>query len=358
MNNSRYPMNGTFELTGRCNLSCKMCLLRVDHSCIKKTGLRELTAFEWIKLAQDLFDAGTLNLLITGGEVMLRPDFTEIYEAIAKMGFMITLYTNATLVTPEIMSVLRKYPPHKIGVTMYGASNDTYNSLCGCKDGYDRFTDGLQQLMTLPSLLDIRTTIVKDNVQDLDAIKAFVNEKYGDPDRLHISRFVCKAIRGGICHPEDVRLTPEENVYTIDAGLVSIYEQIESNEIVKRFFNPKKIENTNIQCEGTYLFQSCKAGLESFVINWAGRMYACELLDKGYTEPLKEGFQKAWDRLPEVYPKTKVIEKCSTCKYSAICETCPANRLAETGDWFGVPEYACREAQLKYTLLSKIGMVE
>lgn len=26
----RSPVNGTFELTGRCNLSCRMCLVRVD----------------------------------------------------------------------------------------------------------------------------------------------------------------------------------------------------------------------------------------------------------------------------------------------------------------------------------------
>lgn len=28
----RYPINGTFELTVRCNLHCKMCLFRHDDS--------------------------------------------------------------------------------------------------------------------------------------------------------------------------------------------------------------------------------------------------------------------------------------------------------------------------------------
>ena len=79
MNNSkRYPFNGTFELTGRCNLSCKMCLVRVDHQRMSELNLRERTAEEWIHMAEQARDAGTLGLLLTGGEGMLRSEGCEI----------------------------------------------------------------------------------------------------------------------------------------------------------------------------------------------------------------------------------------------------------------------------------------
>lgn len=132
MNKERYPINGTFELTGRCNLSCKMCLVRIGQQEICESGKRERTAEEWIHMAEQVRDAGTLALLLTGGEVMIRPDFCEIYEAISQMGFILTVYTNATMVTDKVMELFRKYPPHKIGVTMYGASNETYAKMCGC----------------------------------------------------------------------------------------------------------------------------------------------------------------------------------------------------------------------------------
>ena len=77
-------------------------------------------------MAEQAAGAGTLSLLLTGGEVMIRPDFCEIYEAVAKIGFILTVYTNATMVTDKVMELFQKYPPHKIGVTMYGASNETY----------------------------------------------------------------------------------------------------------------------------------------------------------------------------------------------------------------------------------------
>ena len=94
----RNPTNGTFELTVRCNLHCKMCLFR--HADSENAALRtsELTAAEWIDLARQAAEAGTLGLLITGGEPMLRPDFCEIWEGVYRQGFVMELYTNATLV--------------------------------------------------------------------------------------------------------------------------------------------------------------------------------------------------------------------------------------------------------------------
>lgn len=357
----RYPLNGTFELTGRCNLQCKMCLMRVDSRRMQELNLRERTAEEWIDMAKQILEAGTLELLLTGGEVMIRPDFCEIYEAIAQMGFMLTLYTNATMLTDQIFEVLQKYPPHKIGITMYGASNETYKALCGVEDGYDRFVSGFLKLRSLPTVLDLRTTIVKTNAGDLEMMQHFADQYMGSPDRLHISRFVCKQIRGGICHPEEVRLSPEDNVRITESWLLKLQDELKNPALkialkdqVVSILSGDRRKECKSKCVGNkasdWLFQNCNAGHLEYSINWAGRMYACELMDQYYTEPFEVGFHEAWDLLPERYPKLETVEKCCSCRYQSICETCPANRLAETGDVFGIPDYACREAEFKYHL--------
>ena len=358
--NKRFPLNGTFELTGRCNLSCRMCLVRVDQKRIRELGFRERTTEEWIHMAEQAAEAGTLNLLLTGGEVLIRPDFCDIYEAIAKMGFLLTVYTNATMLTGKVMELFQRYPPHKIGVTMYGASNETYQKLCGCDDGYDRFADGVKQPERLPSLLDLRTTVVKDNVGDLPQMKQYAAKLFGDEKRLHISRFVCKAVRGGICNPENVRLSPEDSVRFTESYLLELEKEIKESEAKKLYFSQKKfkVREKEQEKDGQYLFQACHAGLDQYTINWAGNMYACELLTQGYTEPFKDGFAYAWEHLPEQYPRTKRINKCAECKYAVVCETCPANRIVETGDWYGIPEYACKEARYKYKILSNIGFID
>ena len=104
----RCPVDGTFELTVRCNLHCKMCLFRHKDSENPELISKELSAGQWIDLAGQAAEAGTMSLLITGGEAMLRPDFCEIWEGIYKKGFLLTLYTNGSLVTDQIMETLEK----------------------------------------------------------------------------------------------------------------------------------------------------------------------------------------------------------------------------------------------------------
>lgn len=345
--NKRLPLKGTFELTARCNLSCKMCIVRVNEKRMCELNTKEKTAEEWIDMAKQAFNAGTIELLLTGGEIFLRPDFCEIYEAIAQMGFVLTIYTNATMVTDKIMNTLKKYPPHKIGVTMYGASNETYEKMCGCKDGYDRFVKGIKQLSSLPSLFDMRTTIIKDNLHDLKAMKQFTKDMFGDTQKLTISRMVNGKIRGGIACPRDCRLSPKENVDMIHFTLVDIWEKVKSCklELPEKFPKIEKDIKHKIPVEGRYLFENCGAGLNSYAINYNGEMYACEILNKGCTEPFKTSFNDAWSHLPEQYPLSKVNPKCLTCSFADWCESCPASRLAETGDWFEVSEYSCQEAE-------------
>ena len=68
------PVSGTFELTQRCNFGCEMCYV---HDCTQKTD--PLSARDWLSLARQAKDAGTVFLLLTGGEPLIRDDFEEIY---------------------------------------------------------------------------------------------------------------------------------------------------------------------------------------------------------------------------------------------------------------------------------------
>ncbi|MBQ7099094.1 MAG: hypothetical protein IJO05_05185 [Oscillospiraceae bacterium] len=51
------PVSGSFELTARCNFRCPMCYVHMDQEQIDSRG-RELTAQQWIALAQEAADQG------------------------------------------------------------------------------------------------------------------------------------------------------------------------------------------------------------------------------------------------------------------------------------------------------------
>ena len=90
----RIPINGSFELTFRCNLRCVHCYCNLplnDQDAIEK----ELTSEEVLHIFDQIAEAGCLWLLLTGGEPLVRKDFLEIYTYAKKKGFLITLFNNS-----------------------------------------------------------------------------------------------------------------------------------------------------------------------------------------------------------------------------------------------------------------------
>lgn len=343
----RIPLNGTFELTARCNLKCKMCLVRIDDKRMKELGGRERTSEEWIDMARQVRDAGTIGLLITGGEPMLRSDFCEIYEEIAKMGFMITLYTNATMVTNKIMDTLSKYPPHRIGITIYGASSETYEKICGDKNAYQRAIEGINFFMTLPAKISIRTTIIKDNLDDLDKIKMYV-EDLDENITFNVSRLVTKGVRGALSDVESCRLTPEESAELLCGRAKKLINELCNHESKKKHKIYTEYNKENI-VKDKYVNNSlygCAAGITDYTISWDGKLIGCQLLQDCYTEPFETSFTEEWNEFPNVVKKHTLNEICSKCSISDNCCACPATRLSESGSIYGLPKYICEEAKI------------
>ena len=91
------PVNGSIELLPLCNMNCDMCYVRLSRAEREAQG-RLRTAVEWISLGAQMERAGVLFLLLTGGEPLLHPEFREIYSALRRMGMILTVNTNGTLI--------------------------------------------------------------------------------------------------------------------------------------------------------------------------------------------------------------------------------------------------------------------
>lgn len=341
----RHPVNATLELTLRCNLKCKMCMFRHSDRENGHLAAEELTASQWADMAQQLWSAGALNLLITGGEPMLRKDFCEIYSSIYRLGFLVTLYTNATLVTDQILQTLRQYPPHRIGITLYGASNQTYQTLCGCEDGFDRAMAGIRKLATLPSALEFRTTPVQDNYQDLDAVTELVAKEFGLP--VTHANTVLQSVRGGCMPVADCRLTPEQTVnLTLTRTIDRVRELLppERREQVQLRLAEPHAEYAAREPKCTLL--GCNGGMSDVTVTWDGKLLGCQLLGCFSTDAVKLGFAKAWEQWPYTVRLPQVDPQCVACPYIDFCTVCPGVRMAECNDLAGCPGYICQQTRL------------
>lgn len=352
-NMARVPLNGTFELTARCNLQCKMYLIRIENDI--KSRMNEKTAEEWIDMARQVKQAGTLGLLLTGGEPLMRPDFPEIYREIASMGFVLSIYTNATLISEKIFDLFLKLPPHNIGVTVYGASKRTYELVTGSSDAYEKMLEGIQRLRRLPSRLTVRTTIIKDNLEDLDKISSWA-KKLGPEVNFNVSRIVTMPVRGGISDVKAHRLSPAENVTMLRKvymerviePLTAFFKKnpdISLNRELADIVGGREKEHNCGKSKHEYTIYGCEAGINSYTITWDGKLIGCQMLDGCCTHPFEEGFNNAWEAFPAKVKLPPLPDECKGC--TTPCTSCYATRLAETGSMGGWPEYICREAKLK-----------
>ena len=124
----RAPLSVSIEVTRRCPLDCLHCynnLPMADH----EARSRELSTEEHFRLLDDLADLGCLWILYTGGEIFARKDFLEIYTHAKQKGFLITLFTNGTLITERVADYLQRWPPFAIEITLVWPHEGNLRSL-------------------------------------------------------------------------------------------------------------------------------------------------------------------------------------------------------------------------------------
>lgn len=303
----RQPVSGTFELTSRCNLECVMCYV-AEHACSKSAISRELTASEWVSIAEEAMQSGMVFLLLTGGEIFLRRDFFDIYEPLRKMGLLISLYTNGTLVTKSVAERLSKSRPNKIEITLYGANSKTYEEVTGIKKGFELCCNGIENLLAAGIKPVLKTTITNQNKHELEDMRKMGHD-WGLPFLL--SWLLTKRTDGMISDVENARLVPEE-VLILEA------QDIKTVESWKETARKSPVKSK------TEIFY-CSAGKSSFYINSSGKMNLCADLPLPASSVPEKGFKDAWEEtgifLDESNKKTST---CSSCSSNSLCNTCPA----------------------------------
>ncbi len=338
----KLPINGSFELTPRCNMNCRMCYIRMSQEEMEQRG-RLKTAQEWIELGKTCVENGMLFLLLTGGEPFMRRDFKEIYIALHKMGLIISLNTNGTMITEDVIAWLKEYPPSKVNVTLYGSSNTSYERLCGLPGGYDAACRGIHLLQEAGIYVNINSSYTPENVQDMEGIFTYA-KAHGMPVSGICYMFPpVRSAKEGVME-ENVRFTAREAGIArawVDRLKMSEAElNIMLNRMEQGIFDYIEDEEDCVRTRDEHM--SCIAGGCSFWITWDGRMTPCGMMNAPVVNPFQTGFMEAWKQLTEQAQSICLPGECSGCKIRGACMICGALSMAEgNGDSTKKPEYLC-----------------
>ena len=331
------PISGTFELSPLCNMDCRMCYVKMTKS--QQEGISRLrTNEEWIELAKQARDEGLLFLLLTGGEPFLVGNFKELYIKLHEMGFCISINTNGTMIDEEVIEWLRKYPPMRINMTLYGASDETYNRLCRNPKGFTQATKAISLLKKNNIQVKLNCSVTPYNKDDLKAMINFAEEN--DLIIQATSYMFPPLRRDENSVGKNDRFTSEEAalygayIGAYQNGFERFKEFVESDEL--------KMYDADDDCyvtEGEGL--RCRAGLTSFWMTWQGKLLPCGMIPNDGLDPWEVGFKKAWEHAKDVVKGIRLPVKCAGCGKKDQCKACAAMVYTETGTYDQVPKYRC-----------------
>lgn len=330
------PINGVLELLPLCNMNCDMCYVRLSQEEAKrKGGIR--TIEEWLSLAQEMRDAGTLFLLLTGGEPLIYPEFKRLFIELHKLGMIIAINTNGTLIDEGWADFFSEYRPRRINITLYGKNDEAYQKLCHYPGGFKKVIHGIKLLKEKNIDVKLNGSLVEANKEDWREILR-IGDDMNVPVRIDAYMYPGERERS-LPFDRQSRMKPEEAAY-YRANLLSAEM---GRETFRQYVYQKleKYKNTS-NIEDKALKISCQAGKTSFTINWQGDMMPCVLLDAIRVPVFGKGFVKSWNEIRRKVDGLQLSSECSSCKWRNVCDNCPACALLERGDYQGKPEYMCR----------------
>lgn len=326
---ARFPLSGSIDLTSRCNLNCVHCYINQPPGSLEAIAA-EMTTSQVKSILDQIAAAGTLFLLMTGGEPLLRPDFSEIYLYARNKGLIITLFTNATMMTPKIIAMLLDAPPSLIEITMYGATQQAYEAVTRIPGSFNRFITGLDLIANSGLKFVLKSVVINLNKHDLQNMVDLA-ERYGV--ELHYDGTIWPRLDG----------STENFKYRL-----SIDDMLELNHQ-----DPKRMEgwiNTYERSKEVLLRNNrvypCGAGFRSFHIDSSGRVNLCMMARQTSYDVLTTGFDAAWKKLGFEPKKLRTQpSSCITCSAAGLCSQCPGFSQLVYGDDESIVDYVCQLAK-------------
>ena len=330
------------ELSERCNNNCIHCNINLPADDLNAQQ-KELSQDEIKKILREAVSLGCLTVMFTGGEPLLREDFEDLYIFARRLGLRVTIFTNATLITPAVAKVFARIPPlQPIEVTVYGMRRSSYEAVTRVSGSFEAAWQGIHLLLERKVPFVVKGALLPPNRGEMGEFESWASTIpwmdaapsysifFDLRDRLD-SQQKNPLIKG-------LRLSPEEVVAFFFRRQEKYLREI--REFCSQFTRPS----------GSNIF-SCGAGVRSSCVDAYGHLQLCMLLRHPATVyDLKKGSLK--DALTNFFAEIRnmkaenpdYLNRCARCFLHGLCEQCPARSWIEHGTLDTPVAYHCEIA--------------
>jgi radical SAM protein with 4Fe4S-binding SPASM domain len=317
-----YPVEVCLDCTYACNARCVHC----NVASLADPARQELTASELLGLFAQWAGLGVQRLTLTGGEVLLRPDWEALARAACER-FAVTLFTNALAVTPQVAAALAAMKGLTVEVSAYGATEGVYEAVTRAPGSFARFQAGVAALRAARVGLVMKAMLLRQNIHEWEALRAAY---------------------GGDGFKWDFRLTPR-----FDGGRGPVSCRATDRQVFdflcgsgvrrKRGKAPRPRPDDPV----------CGAASRGCAVSAYGDVFPCGLWPLSGGNVRDAPFADLWraEALARVRSLAyRDLPECLRCAALAYCRPCPARNYLETGDLRRPCRDNCRAARLKHAV--------
>jgi len=165
------PMAVIAELTHRCPLRCVYC----SNPLQLQTQNKELAAETWMDVFRQAAELGSLQLHLTGGEPLVRPDLLQLVQGARSFGLYVNLITSGIGLTGERLQGLVDAGLDHIQLSLQGGTADIADAVAGVK-AHERKLAVAREIRKHRIAFTLNVVVHRHNLEQLPAIIALAEQ--------------------------------------------------------------------------------------------------------------------------------------------------------------------------------------
>jgi radical SAM protein with 4Fe4S-binding SPASM domain len=353
----------SIEITNKCDLRCAHCSSEGGDPFPKELSLKQILDI----INNGVKNMGTEQISLSGGEPMLRPDFSTIVEEIRKLDLKLLVYTSGNYKSDdtyrgyEVVSVAKcnvdslvqknmaaikdgaTWDNTKVILSMEGLEL-THDALTRYPGSYRNVLESIEAFQKEGLRVEVHTTPTRMNMYQLEEI-------YEVCRRLQVNKMsILRLVPQGRCVGYDTELSPNvEEMAKIIWELHKIKAKSDAGYIPNlRIGDPLNWE---------FFFdrsvcRNCHGGIDRVLVRSNGEAQFCAALKHApkynYGNVMRNSLEKMWVKSPVAIKLRKLhygeldVKICNKCEYYKNCRGgCTSQRIATYGDMLWGPDPLC-----------------
>lgn len=304
----------SFKLTYRCVEKCIHCYI---DDAPKFCAADELTLEEYKDILRQAREMGCVQILFTGGEVLLRPDLCDIVAHAVKLGFIFNIYTTGVGLTDKVFDRLCAAKVNAISVSLYSGIAAEHDKITGVKGSFDKTLKTALMFKAAGVNTFIKCVVMKQNFDSLESLY-----ELGKRLKLYV--------------------TAAPQIVSEHAGKCAADYALGSVELYKKFYTlnsryaPADKPVEKFSREDLLNRTACRAGLSTLAIDPLGGVKPCLSFPKTFGSVRKDTLENLWERARHLELRNRkmcdVTPQCESCKYLEHCRVCVAALISEKGE--------------------------